>query len=470
MEYLTITEALKKLRAREISSVELTKLYLDRINEVDGQVKSYITVTADYALKMAKQADDKYANGETGPLLGVPFSLKDLYCTKGILTTAGSKILDNFYPPYSATVFQRLEKAGAVLLGKVNLDAFAHGSSTEASDFFVTGNPWDLSRLPGGSSGGSAASVAGGEAVFSVGSDTGGSVRGPAAWCGLVGLKPTYGLISRYGLIAMASSLDCPGPLTLSVADAALVTGVLAGRDDLDAVTSSETVPNYGENLKEPVKGLRVGLIKNYFLPEMEKGLEEKIMDAVENLRSLGVAIGEITLIDPRQAVATYTVIQRAEVSSNLARFDGIRFGRNRQSFGDEAKKRIMLGTYTLSAGYYDQYYAKAQNVRAAIVEDFNKAFSRFDVLIAPMMPTTALSKGARAQNEAMFGELMDILAEPASMAGLPSLAVPCGFLNNLPVSFQLIAPRLREDLLFRIGYAYQNVTDWHLRHPKEIK
>lgn len=462
----SLLETKRKLDSGDVSSVELTNAYIKRIENIEPKVNSFISCDFDLAIREARLADDLRRTGSRGPLLGIPYSIKDLFSTKDILTTAGSNILKNYIPPYDSTVYKKLKEAGAVLLGKNNLDAFAHGSSTEASDFKVTSNPWDYGRLPGGSSGGSAAAVAARESVFSIGSDTGGSVRQPASWCGVTGLRPTYGRISRYGLIAMASSFDCPGILARDAKDTAYLLSLLAGKDELDATSSFESVPNYLQEISGNVTGVRIGIIENYFIEEMDKEMVKMVEEATEIIQSLGATVGEVNLLDPKLSVATYTVLQRSEVASNLERFDGVRFGEGRDVFGSEAKKRIMLGNYGLSSGYFEEYYLNAQKVRTLIINDFKKAFNKFDILVCPTTPTTALPIGAREKNEALFGELMDILNEPCSIAGIPALTVPCGLLNGLPVGLQLIGPSFSEDLLLRVANKYQESTGWHKMFP----
>lgn len=468
---LTLIEALKGLKERRFSAVELTSTCLKRIEEVDSKVRAYITVCPDEALAEAKKADVLLATrkGEAFskyPLCGIPVAVKDIFCTKGIKTTAASRILENYVPVYDATVVRKLKDAGAVILGKTNMDAFAHGSSTEASDFFTTHNPWDLNRLPGGSSGGSAAAIAADETVFAIGSETAGSIRQPAAWCGIVGLKPTYGRVSRYGVIAMASSLDSPGPMTKRVSDAALVLQVLAGKDDLDATTPPQEVPQYSVGIDRGIRGLRVGVPKEYFVPGIQKEVAEKVREAIKILGKLGAKVTEISLLDPKYAVAPYAILQRAEVSSNLARFDGIRYGNPRSAFGDEAKRRMMFGTYILSAGYYEAYYERAQKVRTLICEDFSRAFEKVDAIVGPTSPSVALSIGA-SEESAMFGELQDVLVEASSLAGLPGLNVCCGITpEGLPVGMQIIGPRFAEAEVLRVGAAYEQETRWQKQRP----
>jgi len=458
LNQLTIKEAKEGLKNKKFSSVEITKACLERIKNIEPKLNAFVTVTEREALESAKKADDLTSQGEVleaKPLLGIPISIKDNFCTIGILTTASSKVLENFIPPYDATVVEKLKNAGAIILGKTNMDAWAHGSSTETSDFGSTKNPWNLKRLPGGSSGGAAASVASDEALLGIGSETAGSIRQPASWCGTVGLKPTYGRVSRYGVIAMASSLDSPGPITKIVEDSALLLNILAGHDQKDATTSPKKIENYTKNLDKNIKGLRIGISDDYF-----KGVDEdvvlKVHEALKLFGKEGAIIKNIKLFDPSSSIAVYTILQRAEVSSNLARYDGIRYGNGREYFGEEAKRRIMLGTYALSAGYYDAYYKKAQQVRTLIVKDFNEAFENVDVIIAPTSPSTALPVGSSKDNP-MFGELADILVEPSSIAGLPGINITCGFSrDNLPIGMQVIGPQFAESLILNVAYKYE--------------
>lgn len=461
---LTITEAKEKLQKKEISSVELTTAYLDRIKMTDEKLNAFVTVTEEKALLDAKKADELLSAGQDLPLLGIPFSIKDNFNTKGIRTTASSKVLDNYIAPYNATVVQKLFDAGIVTLGKTNMDAWAHGSSTETSDYGVTHNPWDVGRLPGGSSGGAAASIAADETLAAIGSETAGSIRLPAAWCGVVGLKPTYGRVSRYGVIAMASSTDSPGPLTKTVEDAALILEVLAGKDVLDATTGNVPVKNYTKLMKEQ-KTMTIGISDDYFTgvdPEIVTAVE----DAIKLLEQKGHKVKKIDLFDPQYAIDVYTILQRSEVSSNLARMDGIRFGNGRSFFGQEARRRIMLGTYALSSGYYDAYYKKSQKVRTIIIENFNKAFSEVDVILGPSTPVTALPLGATADNP-MFGELMDVLVEASSIAGLPGINMPVGFSKSgLPIGMQIMGRQFSEEVILNLAYQYEKETNWRKEKP----
>lgn len=452
--------------SKNFSSVEITKACLERTRKAEPKINAFVTVCEDEALEAAKHADKLISQGENRPLLGVPISVKDNFCTKGIRTTASSKVLDDFIPPYDATVVAHLKEAGAVIVGKTNLDAWAHGSSTETSDYGTTKNPWNIKHLPGGSSGGAAASVAADEVIAAIGSETAGSIRQPADWSGVVGLKPTYGRVSRYGVVAMASSLDCPGPISKVVEDSALILEVLAGQDPYDATTSPKPAQSYAAALDGNIRGLVVGVSDEYFEGVMDE-VKKAVTSAVKVLEKLGAKIKKIKLFPPEYTIAVYTILQRAEVSSNLARYDGIRFGNDRSNFGDEAKRRIMLGSYALSAGYYEQYYNKAQKVRTVIVKDFSEAFKRVQVIAAPTNPTTASPLGASFDNP-MFGELSDALVEPSAIAGLPGINVPCGFSKEgLPIGFQIIGPQFSEKLILNIAGKYEKETEWHQRKPK---
>lgn len=462
---LTIVDAKEKLEKKEISSVELTTEYLKRIEELEPKLNAFVTVTKEQALEDAKKADEELAGGSTAPLLGIPFSIKENFNTKGIRTTASSKVLDNYIPPYNATVVEKLNKAGIVSLGKTNMDAWAHGSSTETSDYGVTHNPWNLGHLPGGSSGGAAASVAADEVLAAIGSETAGSIRLPASWCGVVGLKPTYGRVSRYGVIAMASSTDSPGPLTKTVEDAALILEVLAGKDPKDATTSPIVPKRYTKLMKEDRK-MTIGIADDYF-NGVDKEITNKTMEALDLLTMQGHTVKKINLFNPQYAIDVYTILQRSEVSSNLARMDGIRFGNDRSYFRDEAERRIMLGTFALSSGYYDAYYKKSQEVRTLIIEDFAKAFESVDVIISPTTPVTALPIGATKDNP-MFGELMDVLVEPSSIAGLPGINMPVGFSNaGLPIGLQIMGPQFAEDVILNLAYQLEKLIPLRKEQPK---
>ena len=453
---LNIIEAREKLKKREITVTQLVEACLEQIRKTDGKIKAFVTVCEKEALATAREYDQLLKHQpRTQPLFGIPIAVKDNFCTKGIKTTASSKVLENFIPPYDATVVKKLKKAGAIIIGKTNMDAWAHGSSTETSDFFTTRNPHDLTRVPGGSSGGSAAAVPADQVIAAIGSETAGSIRQPAAWCGAVGLKPTYGRVSRYGLIAMASSLDSPGPITKTVEDAAIILSVLAGKDPKDATTLDKPVKNYPAELNKKTKKVILGVPKEYFLAKMDEKVKEKIEAAIRKLQRLGFKIKGVSLLNPKYSIAVYTILQRAEVSSNLARYDGIRYGRERKYFGQEAKRRIMLGTHALSAGYYDQYYLKAQKVRSLIRQNFEKVFQEVDAIVAPTSPTTALKIGESANNP-MFGEMQDVLVEASSLAGLPGISINCGFANNLPVGMQIFAPQFKEGLILKIARQYE--------------
>ncbi|MFH1648568.1 MAG: Asp-tRNA(Asn)/Glu-tRNA(Gln) amidotransferase subunit GatA [Patescibacteria group bacterium] len=468
---LTITEAIEGLKNADFSSVELVEACFKRIEQVDDDIKAFVTLTKDLALEKAKSADEGLKKKgvkvfEERPLLGIPYACKDNFSTKGIKTTASSNVLKEYIPPFESTVTRRLNEAGAILLGKTNMDAFAHGSSTETSDFFKTKNPWDLNKVPGGSSGGSAAAVASDMCIFAMGSETAGSVRGPASWCGTTGLKPSYGRVSRYGVVAMASSTDSPGPLTKSVDDAALVLSVIAGKDPLDATSSPERTSNYlSEIQKFNLKGLKIGKPKSYFDLDLEYGVRQRVEEACDVFEKLGAEIVGMDLLSPKYSIAVYTILQRSEVSSNLARLDGIRYGNDRSNFGFEAKKRIMLGTYALSSGYYDAYYAKAQKVRTLVIDDFNKAFEKVDLLIAPSMPCVALDLG-ESEKSSMFGELMDVLTEPSSIAGICGISIPVGIADNMPVGAMLMANMHEEEKILGAAKVFQSSTDFHLERP----
>ena len=478
---MTMHEALAAMRRGELTSVELTEAILARIEAVEPKTRAYLTVTAEAAMEAARQADARRAEGDEAPLLGLPLAIKDNLSTRGVETTCASRILKGYVPPFDATVVERLKAAGAVLLGKTNMDEFAMGSSTENSAFFPTHNPWDLERVPGGSSGGSAAAVAAGEALAALGTDTGGSVRQPASLCGLVGVRPTYGRCSRYGLIAFASSLDQPGPLTRDVRDAALLMQVMAGHDPRDATTWQAPVPDYVAALGEgDLHGLRVGVPREYFVEGVEAAVEQAVRSAIETLAELGAEIVEVSLPHSETGLPVYYLIAPAEASANLARFDGIRYGyraeartleelyfRTRgEGFGPEVKRRIMLGTYALSAGYYDAYYRKAQQVRTLIRRDFDRAFEQVDVIVGPTSPVTAFRLGERTDDPLQM-YLADIFTLSQALAGIPALSLPCGFDEaGLPIGLQIAAPVLQEATMFRVAYAYEQATTWHERRP----
>lgn len=462
---LSLIEVKNGLKSKKFSSVEITKACLEQIKKVEPRLNAFVTITEEQALKSARHADDlRLDTDDQRPLLGIPLSIKDNFATKGVRTTASSKVLDTFVPTYNATVIDRLEKSGALFLGKTNMDAWAHGSSTETSDYGPTRNPWNLDTLPGGSSGGSGASVAADECIAAIGSETAGSIRQPASWCGVVGLKPTYGRVSRYGVVAMASSLDSPGPMTKTVEDAALLLEILAGYDPLDATTSSQKVKDYTKLMKEK-KRMTIGISEDYF-QGVELEIVEKVQDAINMLEHMGHTIKRLKLFNPTYAIDVYTILQRSEVSSNLARYDGIRYGNTRIAFGQEAKRRIMLGTYALSAGYYDAYYLKAQKVRTLIVEDFAKAFQEVDVIVAPTSPSTALPVGS-SKGHPMFGENADVLVEPSSIAGLPGISIPIALSSKgLPIGMQIIGRQFDEESILNLAYQYENASNFRERKP----
>lgn len=468
----------EKLTAGDISARDLTDSVLGRIAATEPQVHAYVTVTENVARQQADAVDAARAKGETlSPLAGIPLALKDNLCTTGIETTCSSQMLRGFVPPYNASVVDQLADAGSVFVGKANLDEFAMGSSTENSAFGPSRNPWNLETVPGGSSGGSTAAVAAGEAVLALGSDTGGSIRQPAAFCGVVGLKPTYGRVSRYGLIAFASSLDQIGPITRDVHDAALLLNHISGYDPRDSTSVAQTIPDYTASLPLGVRGMKLGVPREYFAQGVEGVVAEAVRAAIDTLTALGAEAEEISLPHSEYALPTYYIIAPAEASSNLARYDGVRFGHRtaratnhvdlfeksrEEGFGAEVKQRIMIGTYALSAGYYDAFYLKAQQVRTLIKRDFDQAFAKYDAIISPTAPTAAFKIGEVIDPLAM--KLNDVLTIPANMAGIPALSLPCGFTNGLPIGLQLMAPAFAEETLLRIGYAYEQATDWHTR------
>ena len=468
LNFLSIQQVKQGLKAKKFSAEEVLKSCLKQIKRVDKVLKAFLLVVEEKKLiQQARKVDKKIAQGlELKALEGIPIVLKDLFSTEDLTTTAGSEIIKNYSPPYDCTVVKRLRDAGAIILGKTNEDAWGHGSSGENSDFFPTKNPWDLERVPGGSSSGSGAAVASGECLAATGTDTGSSVRLPAAFCNLTGIKPTYGRVSRYGIIAMASSLDSIGHLTRDVYDNALILSITAGQDKKDATSSSEIVPNYLATLKKPIKKLTLGMPKEYFPQELDPRIKQLTYKAIELLKQKGIKIKAISLPHTKYATAAYYIIVPSEISSNLARFDGIRFGFDRTKFGPEAKRRIMLGTYTLSAGYVEAYYKKAQRVRTLIKQDFEKAFKQVDLLIAPSSPTPPFKLGEK-QADPLQMYLSDIFMCPINLAGIPSLNLPCGFINNLPIGMQIIGPQFSEDQLYQLGYFYQQLTDWHQRRPK---
>jgi aspartyl-tRNA(Asn)/glutamyl-tRNA(Gln) amidotransferase subunit A len=479
----TISEARKRLDAEELSAEELTRSVLSRIDQVDPGIKAFITVCPELALKQAQAADVRIKKGEKSTLLGIPVALKDVMCTSGVRTTCASKILEHFVPPYDATVVDKLFNAGAVLVGKTNMDEFAMGSTTENSGLQTTRNPWDPERIPGGSSGGSAAAVAADMCLAALGSDTGGSIRQPASHCGMVGLKPTYGRVSRYGLVAFASSLDQIGPITKDVTDCALMMNVISGHDSRDSTSVPKKVPDYEKALSMDITGLRIGIPKAYFEaegldPEVRKAVEE----AIDFFKSSGAVVVSIDLPHSKYAVAAYYVIAPAEASSNLARYDGVKYGyrdagakdliemyhRTRTfGFGPEVRRRIIIGTYALSAGYYDAYYGKASQVRSLIIEDFKQAFSRCDVILSPVAPTPAFKIGEKVDDPlALY--LSDIFTLSTNLAGIPGISVPCGFSSEgLPIGVQLMADHFGEEMLLKAAYHFEQGTDFHKQKPR---
>jgi len=479
----TLTELSLALRAKKVSSVELTRACLERIARLNGALNAFITVDADRALGEAREADARRARGDAAPLTGIPVAHKDIFCTKGMLTTCGSKMLESFVSPYDAQVVERFAGAGAVLLGKCNLDQFGMGSSNENSHFGPVRNPWDQTRVPGGSSGGSAAAVAARMTPAATGTDTGGSTRQPAAFSGICGLRPTYGLVSRYGIIAFASSLDQAGPLAKSAVDLALMLDVMAGFDARDSTSVDRPKENYAANLNGELKGLRIGLPKEYFGEGVEPGVRSAVEEAARWFESEGAVRVPLELPNTRLALPVYYVIAPAEASSNLSRFDGVRYGHRAaefkdlaemyansraEGFGAEVKRRILVSTYVLSHGYYDAYYLQAQNVRRLVARDFQNAFARCDLILGPTAPATAFPIGAKTEDPVQM-YLGDIFTVPAPLAGLPALSIPCGFdAKGLPVGLQLTGPHFAEAKLLGAAARYQQATDWHLRVPRE--
>ncbi len=481
LHYLTLSEASQHLQLGEISSEELTRAILNRIEATEPKIHSFVTLTQERAVEQAREIDRRRLAGEElGPLAGVPCAVKDNFCTQGVRTTCSSKILGDFVPPYDGTVVAKLKEAGAIIIGKTNLDEFAMGSSVENSALFMTYNPWDTSCVPGGSSGGSASSVAAGQAIYSFGSDTGGSIRQPASFCGVVGLKPTYGRVSRYGLVAFASSLDQIGPFARTAADCAMILNVICGHDRLDSTSANVEVPDFSETLTGDCQGLRIGIPMEYFGEGIAPGVAERVSEAIEVLKSLGAEVDECSLPHTEHALSAYYIIAPAEASSNLARYDGVRYGyralggkdlidlygRTRdEGFGPEVKRRIIMGTYALSSGYYDAYYLKAQKVRTLVKRDFDRAFEKFDLIVAPTSPTVAFKVGEKKEDPlAMY--MADICTIPVNLAGLPGISVPCGFAGGLPVGMQLIGRAFDEAALLRAADAFQGATDFHWKRP----
>ena len=481
MHNKTIAELINSLEAGDISSVELTQSYLDRINSLDEQLNSFITVTPELALQQAKQADEQRAAGHTGGLNGIPLAQKDIFCTKDVKTSCGSKMLDPFISPYNATTIEKFNAAGAVMLGKTNMDEFAMGSSNETSWYGPVKNPWALDAVPGGSSGGSAAAVAARLVPAATGTDTGGSIRQPASFCGITGLKPTYGRVSRYGMIAFASSLDQAGPMTRTAEDAAIMLNVMAGMDRRDSTSVDKAVPDYTQTLDDSLDGLKIGLPKEYFSEGLDDGVAKVIEDAVKEYEKMGAVVSEISLPNSSLAVPTYYIIAPSECSSNLSRMDGVRFGyrcenpkdlndlyiRSRgEGFGPEVKRRILVGTYALSEGFYDAYYVKAQKTRRLISNDFNSAFENVDVIMGPAAPSPAFNLG-ELTDDPITMYLSDIYTIAVNLAGLPGMSIPAGFVNNRPVGLQLIGKHFDEARLLNIAHGFQKATDWHIKVPE---
>jgi len=482
LHQLTIHEAHMLLKQRKISSLDLTKSVLKRIAEMEGKVHACVTIAEDMALKEAEKVDNYIKTAhEITPLAGIPALIKDVICTKGIRTTCSSKMLENFVPPYDATVIEKLKAQKAIIIGKTNMDEFAMGSSTEHSAFFPTHNPWDLSRVPGGSSGGSAAAVAVDETIYALGSDTGGSVRQPAGFCSVVGLKPTYGRVSRFGLVAFASSLDQIGPITKDVTDCALVMNVIAGYDSRDSTSVPRPVPDYTQQLIPDIKGLRIGIPVEYLLEDMQSEVRTGLETAIDKLRELGAEIDwEVSLPHTKYALAAYYILAPSEASANLARYDGVKYGfsereasnvietteKTRQfGFGPEVKRRIMLGTYALSAGYYDAYYLKAQKVRTLIKQEFDRAFEKYDALVTPTSPIVPFKLGEKLEDP-MQMYLSDVCTLPVNIAGIPAISIPAGFADNLPIGMQIMGKPFSEETLLRIAFTYEQAIDWHKRKP----
>ena len=481
MHHMTLTELAKGLKAGDFSSRELTTSLLDRIERLDGDINSFITVTRDQALSAADAADQARAKGDSRALAGLPLAIKDIFCTQGIRTSCGSKMLDNFQAPYNATVVEKLEAAGMISLGKTNMDEFAMGSSNESSFYGPVKNPWDRTAVPGGSSGGSAAAIAAGLAPAALGTDTGGSIRQPAAFCGITGLKPTYGRVSRYGMIAFASSLDQGGPMARSAEDCAHLLGAIAGHDLRDSTSVARVVPDYLAELDAPLDGLKIGLPKEYFGNGLDAEVESAIREAIRVYESLGAKVCEVSLPHTHLAVPAYYVIAPAEASSNLSRYDGVRFGhrcenpvdledlykRTRaEGFGDEVKRRILIGTHTLSEGFFDAYYRKAQQVRRLIRQDFLDAFDEVDVLMGPAAPTPAFDLGAKKDPVSMY--LQDIYTIAINLAGIPGISVPAGFAGKRPIGLQILGQHFAESQLLNVAHQFQQATDWHRRHPTD--
>jgi aspartyl-tRNA(Asn)/glutamyl-tRNA(Gln) amidotransferase subunit A len=482
LHQLTIHQLHEMLKKGEVTSQEATASVFKRIKEVEGQVHAYVTLTEELAMQQAQEADARTKKGEMTLLTGIPLALKDILCTRGIKTTCSSRILENFVPPFDATVVKKLKEEGAVFTGKTNMDEFAMGSSTETSYFGVTRNPWDIKRVPGGSSGGSAAAVAADECIAATGSDTGGSIRQPASLCGIVGLKPTYGRISRFGLIAFASSLDQIGPMTKDVEDTAILLNFLCGHDPMDSTSINLPVPDYTKSLKKDLKGIRLGIPDEYFIEGLDPEVREAIERAIQIMEGLGATSQKVSLPHTKYALAIYYLIAPSEASSNLARYDGVKYGyrskdgenllemyinTRSQGFGQEVKRRIMLGTYALSAGYYDAYYRKASQGRTLIRRDFEEAFKECDLIVTPTAPTPAFKLGEKTTDPLQM-YLSDIFTIPCNLAGLPGISIPCGFSREgLPIGLQLLAPSYEEEKLIHGAYAFEQSTDFHLQRPR---
>jgi len=477
----TIAELAKGLQAKEFSSEELTRSYLERIKRFDPELNSYITVVEDFAIGQARAADERLARGDADPMTGIPLAQKDIFCSNGVRTSCGSKMLDNFIAPYDATVVERFHQAGVVMLGKTNMDEFAMGSSNETSFYGPVKNPWNTKTVPGGSSGGSAACVAARLAAGATGTDTGGSIRQPAALCGITGIKPTYGRVSRYGMIAFASSLDQAGTMTQTAEDSAMMLNIMAGFDERDSTSLDKAVPDYTARLNDDIRGLKIGLPKEYFAEGLDSGVASVVDAAINEYKKMGAELVEISLPSSSLSVPAYYVVAPAECSSNLSRFDGVRFGyrcedpndledlytRSRgEGFGAEVKRRIMVGTYALSAGYYDAYYLKAQKIRRIISDEFKQAFEKVDVIMAPTTPTVAFNIGEKLDDPITM-YLSDINTIAVNLAGLPGMSIPAGFSQNLPVGLQIIGNYFEESRLLNVAHQYQQVTDWHKQIPK---
>ncbi|HIC91976.1 MAG TPA: Asp-tRNA(Asn)/Glu-tRNA(Gln) amidotransferase subunit GatA [Syntrophaceae bacterium] len=478
---LTIHELYRLLKKGEITSKEITESVFKRIGQVEDKVGAYITLTPDIAADMARESDEKIKRGNISYLTGIPAGIKDIMCTQGIKTTCGSRMLENFIPPYDGTVIKKLKDCHFVITGKLNMDEFAMGSSTEHSALRITRNPWNLETIPGGSSGGSAAAVAADECIYSLGSDTGGSIRQPASLCGVVGLKPTYGRVSRYGLVAFASSLDQIGPITKDVTDCAIVMNVISGYDPYDSTSVPRDVPDYTQALKRGIDGFRIGVPKEYFIEGMDPDVEDAVKKAISLLESIGADVIEISLPCTEYGVAAYYIIAPAEASSNLARYDGVRYGyrtkdgkdllnmyckTRSEGFGPEVKRRIMLGTYALSAGYYEAYYKKASQVRTLLIQDFEKAFEMCDVIVAPVSPTPAFKIGEKLADPLQM-YLCDVFTIPANLSGIPGISIPCGFSKaGLPIGLQILSKHFEEEKILRVAYNFEQNTTYHLKKP----